>query len=79
MSCTPGKVEVVGVGTVRNEKVIVLRMIQARNPNWVLKPFFAECDEEAIWIDQLKPAFGEERFFFEEELKEDLSGFVSDH
>ena len=25
-------------------------------------------DEEAQWIDQLKPAFGEDKFFFEEEL-----------
>jgi len=70
MSCTPGKIEVVGVSTVKDQKVIVLRMIQARNPDWVLKPFFAEYDEKAVWIDQLKPAFGEKSFFFEPTLPE---------
>jgi hypothetical protein len=46
-------------------------MLQGRNPNWVGHPFFAEYDEEAIWLNELRPAFGEDRFFFEEELKED--------
>jgi hypothetical protein len=30
-----------------------------------MKPFFAKYDPEAIWYDELKPAFGEEKFFFE--------------
>ena len=38
------------------------------NPEWVSTPFFAEYDENAIWLDDLKPAF-EEKFFFEDELK----------
>ena len=31
-------------------------------------PFFAKYDENAIWLDDLEPAFGE-KFFFEDELK----------
>ena len=67
MSAGPGKVEVVGVQRVGDEKVFVLRFLQGRNPDWVGKPFFAAFDPEATWLDQLKPAFGEDRFFFEDE------------
>ncbi len=74
MSAGPGKVEVQGVAEVRGEKVFVLRFIQARNPDWVQRPFFARYDEQATWLDQLRPAFGEERFFFEEEYDEMLAG-----
>jgi KamA family protein len=69
MSCEPGKVQILGVTEVMNEKVFVLRMLQGRNPDWVAKPFFAKYDENAIWLDDLKPAFNEEEFFFETELK----------
>jgi KamA family protein len=65
MSTLPGKVEVQGVAEIRGERVFVLRFIQARNPDWVQRPFFARFDPEATWLDQLKPAFGETRFFFE--------------
>lgn len=65
MSCTPGKVEVTGVAHVAGQKVLALRMLQGRNPNWAYRPFFAEYDEKAVWIDHLKPAFGEKHFFFE--------------
>jgi len=81
MSCIPGKVQVLGVSEVvtngKKEKLIVMRMLQGRNPDWVARPFFAEYHPDAIWIDQLKPAFGEKKFFFEDELEqmfeEDLS------
>ena len=66
MSCTPGKIQFLGVGNIHNEKVFVPRFIQGRNPGWVPRPFFAKYDENAIWMDTLKPAFGE-KFFFEEE------------
>jgi KamA family protein len=69
MSCTPGKVQVLGVSEIKGEKVFVLRMLQGRNPDWVAKPFFAKYDEKAIWMDELKPAFDEEKFFFEDELE----------
>jgi hypothetical protein len=42
-------------------------MIQGRNPEWVQRPFFAEYDESATWLSDLKPALGEKRFFFEDE------------
>ena len=65
MSATPGKVEVLGVQEVAGEKVIVLRFLQGRNPDWVGRPFFARFDPQATWLDQLEPAFGDESFFFE--------------
>ena len=68
MSATPGKVQVDGVATIKGKKVIILRFLQGRNPDWVGKPFCAEYDEKAIWLDDLKPAF-EEKFFFEDEFK----------
>ncbi|MCL4254644.1 MAG: lysine 2,3-aminomutase [Anaerolineae bacterium] len=66
-SATPGKIQVLGVSEINGEKVIALRFLQGRNPDWVHRPFFAEYDEKAVWVDELVPAFGEERFFFEEE------------
>ncbi len=70
MSCDPGKVQVVGVSEIRGEKVIVLSALQGRDPDWVGRPFYARYDEEAIWLDDLRPAFGEEKFFFEDELEQ---------
>ena len=67
MSATPGKVQVDGVVTIKGKKVFALRFLQGRNPDWVQRPFFAKYDENAIWLDDLKPAF-EEKFFFEDEL-----------
>ena len=69
MSAGPGKVEVQGVAEIRGEKVFILRFLQARNSDWVDRPFFAEFDSQASWLDELRPAFGEERFFFEEEYE----------
>lgn len=72
MSCNPGKVQVLGVSEVpvngQKKKIITLRFLQGRNPDWVARPFYAKYDEDAVWIDDLKPAFGEGKFFFEEEL-----------
>jgi KamA family protein len=66
MSALPGKVHVVGTTEIHGEKVFVLQFLQARDPDWVGRPFFARYDPEATWLDDLKPAFGEESFFFEE-------------
>ncbi len=57
MSATPGKVCVDGVVEVAGEKVFVLHMIQARNPDLVGRPFFARFDPAAIWLSDLEPAF----------------------
>ncbi len=70
MSAHPGKVQVLGVEEVHGEKVFALRMIQGRDPDWVHRPFFAQYDPDAIWLDDLKPAFGRSSFFFEEEMEE---------
>ncbi len=67
MSASPGKVEIQGVAEVAGEKVIVLRFIQGRNPDWVQRPFFAKYDDKATWLNHLKPAFGEEKWFWEDE------------
>lgn len=70
MSATPGKVVVDGTATIGGEDVFVLRFLQARDPDWVGRPFFARLDPTATWLDQLRPAFGERRFFFEEPMRE---------
>lgn len=70
MSDHPGKIQVLGVSEVCGEKVFVLRFIQARNSNWVHRPFFAKYDPHATWFSQLEPAFGESKFFFEQERGE---------
>lgn len=64
MSAGPGKVEIQGVTEISGEKVFVLRFIQARDPAWVQRPFFARFDPHAMWFDDLRPAFGEREFFF---------------
>jgi|AutmiccommuBRH23_1029490.scaffolds.fasta_scaffold00419_36 KamA family protein len=65
MSCNPGKVQVLGVTELLNEKVYILRALQHRNSKHVMKPFFAKYDPKATWFNDLKPAFGEEKFFFD--------------
>jgi KamA family protein len=69
MSAGPGKVEVQGIADVGGEKVFVLRFIRARNPDWVQRPFFARYNSVAAWLHDLRPAFGENSFFFEEEYQ----------
>jgi len=68
MSATPGKVHVLGVSEINGQKVIVLQLLQGRESEWVGIPFFAKYDENAIWLDDLEPAFGE-KFFFDDEFK----------
>jgi len=68
MSATPGKVHVLGVSEINGQKVMALQLLQGRESEWVGVPFFAKYDENAKWLDDLKPAFGE-RFFFEDELE----------
>jgi len=68
MSATPGKVVIDGIAEVAGEKVFALKFLQARDPGWVNRPFFARYDERACWIDELEPAFGESSFFFERPL-----------
>ena len=69
MSAGPGKISVFGKERIAGEEVFVLKFLQGRNNNWCDRVFFAKYNEDATWIDQLKPAFGEKEFFFEEEYK----------
>jgi KamA family protein len=74
MSAFPGKVVIDGVVTINGEKLFALQFLQARNPEWVRKPFFAKYDADATWLDHLKPAFGRKKFFFEDEAGHGLGG-----
>jgi hypothetical protein len=67
MSAFPGKVLIDGIPTIRGERVFALQFLQSRNPYWTRRPFYARFDPDATWFDQLVPAFGERRFFFQEE------------
>lgn len=73
MSATPGKIAIEGIAKINGEKVFVLNLLQARNPEWVKKPFFARYNENATWFNDLEPAFGEDKFFFEDELERMLN------
>lgn len=64
MSATPGKVCVDGVVELFGEKVFALHLIQCRDADLVGRPFYAKYDPEAVWLDDLKPAFAD-RFPFE--------------
>jgi len=70
MSAMPGKICIDGTPSIRGERVFVLRFLQARDPAWVDRAFFARFDPRATWFDQLRPAFSEDEFFFEPRLRE---------
>ncbi len=67
MSTYAGKIQILGISEINAEKHFVLRFLQGRNPDWVCMPFLAQYDPEATWFNQLKPSFGKEKFFFEED------------
>lgn len=72
MSTLPGKVAIEGVAQVAGQQVFVLKFLQARNPQWCQSPFFAGFDGHATWLNHLKPAFGEDKFFYESKFEEIL-------
>ena len=65
MSATPGKVLIDGVTSVGDERVFALKFLQARDPDWVGRVFFARFDSQAAWLDEIEPAYGEHRFFYQ--------------
>ena len=79
MSASPGKIQVQGVTEINNEKVFLLRFLQGRNESWTQQPFFARYDENATWLDDLKPAFGQKQFFFEEEYRHIINEHLTDN
>jgi hypothetical protein len=56
------------VKKVGDEKVFVLRALQARQPERVHQPFFARYDPEAVWFDELTPADEESAVFFQRQI-----------
>ncbi|MFJ9078723.1 hypothetical protein ACIRO3_26300 [Streptomyces sp. NPDC102278] len=56
MSATPGKVVVDGVTETAEGRFFQLRMLQARDPRLVGRPFQAHYSESAAWLDELRPA-----------------------
>ena len=68
MSSDPGKIHMLGVTEVKGEKVFVMRFIQARNPEWVNRVFFAKYNPDALWLSDLEPALGDDEFFFMKEF-----------
>lgn len=64
MSATPGKILIDGIITLNSQKFLTLRFLQCRNPDLVQKPFYAKYNENAMWIDELQPAFSN-KFCFE--------------
>ena len=73
MSCDPGKIQIVGVSEIKGKKVFVLNFLQGRDPEWVGKPFFAKYNPDAVWLNDLEPAFDESEFFFEEKYIQQLA------
>lgn len=53
-----------GVADVCGERVFVLSFLQGRNADWCRHPFFAKFDENATWLSDLVPGFGETEFFY---------------
>lgn len=73
MSALPGKIHILGIEDIGNEKVFILEFLQARRPEYVRKPFFALFDKNATWINELIPASRADSFFFQlEEVCEPL-------
>jgi hypothetical protein len=60
---------VVGETRIHGERLFVLELVQARDAKWIGRPFFARWDAKAGWLDELRPAFGDNSFFYEEGLK----------
>ncbi|NEQ69294.1 MAG: lysine 2,3-aminomutase, partial [Symploca sp. SIO2D2] len=73
MSALPGKVAIDGVAEIAGEKVFALSFLQAREPDWCKRPFFAQFNADATWLSDLQPAFGQDKFFYESQLEEILT------
>jgi KamA family protein len=70
MSAMPGKIVIDGTPEILGTRVFALRFLQARDPAWVGKPFFARFDPRVTWFDGLRPAFGDNTFFFESGMEQ---------
>lgn len=64
-----GAVEALGPVTgalLPDERFFLCEFLQARDPSLVRRIFCAAYDPEVAWFDQLRPAFGKEKFDFEQ-------------
>lgn len=64
MSAFPGKVHILGVTEIGDERVFVLEYLQARDASLVRQPFFARFDPTASWFDELIPFSERDKQFF---------------
>jgi len=63
MSTKFGKILIQGISSIGGQKLFHLSFIQARNQDWINKPFFAKYDENARWLDELIPYFHQAEYF----------------
>jgi len=70
MTTLGGKLGIAGTPTINGEPVFALKFFSARNPAWIERMFFAKLNPDAIWFDELEPAFGDKEFFWEKECAE---------
>ena len=77
MSTSAGKLHVVGTLEMGSDKYFVLNFLRAREQTMVDRPFLAHFDEEAVWVNDLRPAPGFEHFLPESLLYDDPSGHTA--
>lgn len=69
MTISAGKLAILGYSIVNGEKCFALQFTEARNMEWMDRVFMAKWDETENKINLLVP-LEEEKYFFEDELKE---------
>jgi len=69
MSALPGKAHLTGEVEIHGKRLFTLQLLRGRKPEWERRPFFAHYNEEAAWLTDLEPAFGEQEFFWGSELR----------
>jgi L-lysine 2,3-aminomutase len=81
MNAIPGKVAIGGPVRIGREEAFSLELIEALEPDWAGRPFFARYDRDACWLDDLEPLAGasDGHFFFDRELGEIARGSRSPH
>ena len=64
MSTTSGKILIDGVETIQDQKVFILKFLQARQSELAQRLFFAKFNDKAAWLSELEPAFGSPEVYF---------------
>ncbi|RKX88375.1 MAG: lysine 2,3-aminomutase [Spirochaetes bacterium] len=65
MSTKSGKILIDGIIKRDSHKYFVLKYIQSRTPELVNRIFLGNYNSEAVWINDLEPAFESDELFFE--------------